>query len=104
MLIGQEITVLGGGIGGFAAAAALAARGARVKVLEQAGLITRRIDGTRRPCRLAGAPLEEVEAWLNGLRTMLEARYSRLDDVLAEMQAEATPPSKLSRAKPEQET
>jgi len=36
MLIGQEITVLGGGIGGFAAAAALAARGARVTVLEQA--------------------------------------------------------------------
>lgn len=40
MLIGQEITVLGGGIGGFAAAAALAARGARVRVLEQAEAIT----------------------------------------------------------------
>ncbi|HCQ67612.1 MAG TPA: monooxygenase [Rhodobacteraceae bacterium] len=40
MLIGQEITVLGGGIGGFAAAAALAARGARVTVLEQAEAIT----------------------------------------------------------------
>lgn len=36
MLIGQEITVVGGGIGGFAAAAALAMRGARVTVLEQA--------------------------------------------------------------------
>jgi 2-polyprenyl-6-methoxyphenol hydroxylase-like FAD-dependent oxidoreductase len=36
MLIGQDITVLGGGIGGFAAAAALAMRGARVTVLEQA--------------------------------------------------------------------
>ncbi|GKY87610.1 FAD-dependent monooxygenase [Sinisalibacter aestuarii] len=36
MLIGQEITVLGGGIGGFAAATALAARGAKVTVLEQA--------------------------------------------------------------------
>jgi len=40
MLIGQEITVLGGGIGGFAAAAALASRGARVTVLEQAPEIT----------------------------------------------------------------
>ncbi len=39
MLIGQEITVLGGGIGGFAAAAALATRGARVTVLEQAEAI-----------------------------------------------------------------
>lgn len=36
MLIGQEITVLGGGIGGFAVAAALALRGGRVTVLEQA--------------------------------------------------------------------
>lgn len=39
MLIGQEITVLGGGIGGFAAATALAMRGAKVTVLEQAPLI-----------------------------------------------------------------
>ena len=40
MLIGQEITVLGGGIGGFAVAAALAVRGARVRVLEQSPAIT----------------------------------------------------------------
>lgn len=39
MLIGQEITVLGGGIGGFAVATALAMRGAKVSVLEQAPLI-----------------------------------------------------------------
>lgn len=36
MLIGQEVTVLGAGIGGLAAARALALRGARVTVLEQA--------------------------------------------------------------------
>ncbi|MEJ2020519.1 MAG: FAD-dependent monooxygenase [Maritimibacter sp.] len=36
MLIGQEITIVGGGIGGFAAATALALRGAKVTVLEQA--------------------------------------------------------------------
>ncbi|WP_300513506.1 FAD-dependent monooxygenase [Aliiroseovarius sp.] len=36
MLIGQDITIMGGGIGGFAAACALAQRGARVTVLEQA--------------------------------------------------------------------
>jgi len=39
MLKGQEITVLGGGIGGLAAAAALAMRGAKVTVLEQAPAI-----------------------------------------------------------------
>jgi salicylate hydroxylase len=40
MLIGQEVTVVGGGIGGLAAALALAGRGARVTVLEQAPAIT----------------------------------------------------------------
>ncbi len=35
-LIGQQVTVLGGGIGGLAAARALALRGAKVRVLEQA--------------------------------------------------------------------
>ena len=40
MLIGQEVTVLGGGIGGLAAALALARRGAVVTVLEQAEAIT----------------------------------------------------------------
>lgn len=39
MLIGQEITVVGGGIGGLAAATALAQRGAVVRVLEQAPAI-----------------------------------------------------------------
>ncbi len=40
MLIGQEVTVAGGGIGGLAAALALAQRGAAVTVLEQAQAIT----------------------------------------------------------------
>ncbi|WP_416916280.1 MAG: FAD-dependent monooxygenase [Roseicyclus sp.] len=40
MLIGQEVTIVGGGIGGLSAALALAARGAVVTVLEQAPEIT----------------------------------------------------------------
>lgn len=39
-LIGQPVTVLGGGIGGLAVARALALRGAQVRVLEQAKKIT----------------------------------------------------------------
>ncbi|SMX34485.1 FAD-dependent monooxygenase [Actibacterium lipolyticum] len=39
MLIGRKFTVLGGGIGGLAAATALAQRGAQVTVLEQADAI-----------------------------------------------------------------
>ncbi|MEV8465553.1 FAD-dependent monooxygenase [Fluviibacterium sp. DFM31] len=40
MLIGQDITVIGAGIGGLTAALALAMRGARVEVLEQAAEVT----------------------------------------------------------------
>jgi len=56
-----------------------------LKVLEDAGLITRRIDGTRRPCRLAKEGLASMERWLEMLRNALEANYDRLDSVLAEM-------------------
>jgi DNA-binding transcriptional ArsR family regulator len=56
-----------------------------LKVLEDAGLITRRIDGTRRPCRLSKEGLASMERWLEMLRKALEANYDRLDSVLAEM-------------------
>lgn len=39
MLIGQDVTIIGAGIGGLASALALAQRGARVRVLEQAGAL-----------------------------------------------------------------
>src|SRR5271156_654445 len=35
-----------------------------LKVLEDAGLIVRRIDGTRRPRRLATAGIEAMDQWL----------------------------------------
>lgn len=56
-----------------------------LKVLESAGLITRRVDGTRRPCRLAKPGLEAIEEYLGMLRVALEASYDRLDRVLAEI-------------------
>jgi DNA-binding transcriptional ArsR family regulator len=56
-----------------------------IKVLERAGLIVRRIDGTRRPCRLAKPGLETMDRWLAMLRGGLEKNYDRLDHVLAEM-------------------
>lgn len=56
-----------------------------LKVLEAAGLIARRIDGTKRPCRLAPAAIAEIDQWLAMLRTALAANYDRLDDVLATM-------------------
>ena len=58
-----------------------------LRVLEQAGLITRRAEGTRRPCRLNEQGLLAVNDWLAMLRESLTANYDRLDQVLAEMQA-----------------
>jgi DNA-binding transcriptional ArsR family regulator len=59
-----------------------------LKVLEGAGLIIRRVDGTRRPCRLAPTAMAEIDQWLGMLRQALAANYDRLDDVLAEMKSE----------------
>jgi DNA-binding transcriptional ArsR family regulator len=57
-----------------------------LKVLEVAGLITRRVDGAKRPCRLHSKGMEEIEQWLAVMRKSLERNYGRLDDVLANMQ------------------
>jgi DNA-binding transcriptional ArsR family regulator len=35
-----------------------------LKVLEGAGLIVRRVEGTKRPCRLAKAGMETIDQWL----------------------------------------
>jgi DNA-binding transcriptional ArsR family regulator len=62
-----------------------------LKVLEEAGLVERRVDGTRRPRRLAREGIEAVDQWLAGLRTALESNYDRLDQVLAGMQQPKSP-------------
>jgi DNA-binding transcriptional ArsR family regulator len=56
-----------------------------LKVLESAGLITRRIDGTTRPCRLNASGMDTVSRWLDLMRSALERNYERLDTVLAGM-------------------
>ena len=54
-----------------------------LKVLEHAGLITRRIDGTKRPCRLAPAAIGPIDQWLAMLRDAMAKNDARLDEVLA---------------------
>jgi DNA-binding transcriptional ArsR family regulator len=56
-----------------------------LKVLEGAGLIVRRVEGARRPCRLAPDGLAAVDQWLASLRAALAQNYDRLDAVLASM-------------------
>lgn len=56
-----------------------------LKVLEEAGLITRRAEGTTRPCRLAPAGIDAIDQWLDMLRKALTRNYERLDQLLAEI-------------------
>lgn len=60
-----------------------------LKVLEEAGLIVQRVDGTRRPRRLSKDGIEAMDQWLGMLRKALERNYERLDEVLADMQSSA---------------
>jgi DNA-binding transcriptional ArsR family regulator len=57
-----------------------------LKVLENAGLITRRVEGTKRPCRLAQEGVAEIDDWLAMLRKALAKNYDRLDEILACME------------------
>jgi len=57
-----------------------------LKVLEGAGLIVSRVDGTKRPRRLARSGIEALDQWLAMLRKGLEKSYDRLDEVLALME------------------
>jgi len=58
-----------------------------LKVLEAAGLIVTRVDGTKRPRRLAKAGVDAMDQWLAILRKALERNYDRLDQVLAAMES-----------------
>jgi DNA-binding transcriptional ArsR family regulator len=59
-----------------------------LKVLEQAGLISRSRDAQRRPCRIEAKRLEEANQWLERYSAFWEASLQRLDDLLGEIQAE----------------
>ncbi|MBX3197350.1 MAG: winged helix-turn-helix transcriptional regulator [Labilithrix sp.] len=54
-----------------------------IRVLADAGLIVQRVEGTKRPCRLASGGLAALDDYLGMLRDALELNYRRLDHVLA---------------------
>jgi DNA-binding transcriptional ArsR family regulator len=54
-----------------------------LKVLERAGLISRRRRATARLSHLEAAPLREATAWLARYREYWDASYERLDALLA---------------------
>ena len=59
-----------------------------LKVLEQAGLISRGRDAQRRPCRLEAKPLAEANDWLEGYRQFWEESFQRLDTLLDELKTQ----------------
>jgi DNA-binding transcriptional ArsR family regulator len=58
-----------------------------IKVLEDAGLISRGRAAQWRPCRIKPAPLKEVADWVEEYRMAWEQRLDRLHDYLTELQA-----------------
>ena len=56
-----------------------------LKVLEEAGLVSRRREAQRRPVHLEAEVFDLMTRWIERYRRQAEARYQRLDDVLRSM-------------------
>ncbi|MEU6238998.1 metalloregulator ArsR/SmtB family transcription factor [Kitasatospora sp. NPDC047058] len=56
-----------------------------LKVLEEAGLVSRSRDAQRRPCHLEPQALDQMTTWIEQYRHQAEGRFRRLDAVLAAM-------------------
>ena len=56
-----------------------------LKVLEKAGLISKRREAQWRPCKLNGEPFREVSDWLEHYREFWEESFDRLDAYLKAM-------------------
>ena len=70
-----------------------------LRVLEDAGLVSRTRDAQRRPVHLEAEELSLMTAWIERYRRQAEERYRRLDDVLAAMPDE-TPKAPNTRNTP----
>src|SRR5690606_5248698 len=57
-----------------------------LKVLEQAGLITRSRQAQWRPVQLNAGPLAGISDWVERYRRYWEADFARMDDYLAQLQ------------------
>ena len=58
-----------------------------LRVLEEAGLISRRRRSTARLSHLQAEPLREAVSWLAGYREFWEESFERLDELLVSLQA-----------------
>ena len=72
-----------------------------LKVLEDAGLVSRTRDAQRRPCHLEAEVLDLMTKWIERYRREAEERFTRLDAVLAQMRDE-NPSEQRSEQRSEQ--
>lgn len=68
-----------------------------LKVLENAGLITRGREAQWRPCKLEPKALREVDDWLARYRKFWDESFDRLDDYLRTLQAKPKRTKRASR-------
>ena len=57
-----------------------------IKVLEQAGLITRGRRGQFRPCSINAAPLADIASWAEQYRHIWDDRFDRMDGYVRNLQ------------------
>src|SRR5688500_4059971 len=65
-----------------------------LKVLEEAGLISRGRDAQWRPARLEAGPLRDVAGWVERYRKFWDQSFDRMDAYLAEIQKGEAPNGK----------
>lgn len=59
-----------------------------IKVLADAGLVTKRKEAQRRSCHLEAEVFDLMTKWIERYRQQSQERYERLDTVLAEMRGD----------------
>ena len=62
-----------------------------LRVLEKAGLVSRRREAQRRPVHLEAEVFDLMTKWIERYRRQAEERYRRLDDVLRDLPDEPEP-------------
>ena len=68
-----------------------------IKVLADAGLVSKSKDAQRRPCHLESAVFDLMTKWIERYREQAHERYERLDRLLAEMRGDERPTDHRSR-------
>jgi DNA-binding transcriptional ArsR family regulator len=74
-----------------------------LKVLEDAGVVTRSRDAQRRPVHLEAEAFDLMTTWIERYRRQAEERYRRLDDLLASMPDDPQPPAAPTTNQPRKE-